>query len=230
MASQLAPRQPADVTPDEWLLLQAYRQHHNARLHGGGWRIALEALLAVRSLATLAVLGLVLLLALNFVGVSGQLGQRVGAAVERTGQVLGTAAQGISDAFDPTHPPRYPISQDAEFSALQIVHTGEAVGDSQDYTFTVAAIRHRDNAGTAEFSEFAELNRQYKVPRETKILGITIRTDRGEQQFTLDRGVTFRIGTRLFKVNWISATDQQLALAVYRSPDQFTGKLAFESG
>jgi len=232
MASQLAPPPPTDITPDEWRLVETYRQHRGvswAPARGGGWRLAFEALIALRSLATLTVIGLVLLLAWNFVGVPGQIGQRVGPALERTGQALRSASQDVADVFNPTHPPRYSISQDTEFSALQVFRGGDIIGDSRDYTFALAAIRHRDDAGSADFAEYALLNRQYKVARETKLLGITVRTDRGEQQFILDRGVTFRIGSRLYKVNWLAAGEQQVAIGMYRDPDRFAGKLAFES-
>jgi len=41
--------------------------------------------------------------------------------------------------------------------------------------------------------------------------------------------VTFRIGSRLYKVNWLAAGEQQVAIGMYRDPDRFAGKLAFES-
>jgi len=45
----------------------------------------------------------------------------------------------------------------------------------------------------------------------------------------LDRGETFRIGGKLYKVNWISAADQQVALGIYRNPDGFADRVAFDS-
>jgi len=184
----------------------------------------------VRALISLAVLALLVLLVLNFTSSAGQMGQRLGDALQQTQRSVAAAGQGLTDAFNPTHPPRYPISQDTEFASLITVHNGEAIGDSRDYQFTLGAVRRRaDAGGNPDVAQYASLGRQYKVPRETKLLGLTIHVDRGEQQYVLDRGETFRIGSRLYKVNWISATDQQMALGVYRNPDQFGAKLAFDS-
>lgn len=231
MASQLAPRPPTDLTPDEQRLLERYRRgHRDEPAKAPAWLLLVQGLLALRSLATMAILALALVLAVSLATVSGGVEQRLSGAVQRTGQVLTSAARAVGDVFDPTHPPRYPISQDTEFSSLTTVRVGDTIGQSTAYTFTVADIRRREDAsGNPDIAQYAVLQRQFQTPRETKILGITVRVDRGEQQFIVDRGETFRIGPRLFKVNWISASDRQLAIGVYRAPDQFAGKLAFDS-
>ena len=231
MASQLAPRPPHGLTPEEERLVELHRRGYVAAPRPApAWRLALDALLALRSLVTMAVLALVILLALSLVSTSGGLEQRVSGAVQRTGQAVGGAAQAVGDAFNPTHQPRYPISQDTEFSSLLTLRTGDPIGQSADYTFALADIRRRDDAsGNPDVAQYALLQRQFRTPRETKVLGITVFVDRGEQQVVLDRGVTFRIGSQLYKVNWISATDRQMAVGVYRNPDQFAGKLAFDS-
>ena len=190
----------------------------------------MELVRTIRSLLLLGVLLAVVLLAVNFSSASGQLAQRLSGALQRTGQGFATAGQTVADAFNPTHPPRYAISQDTELAALSTMRIGETVGVSRDYDFALAGIRRREDAsGNPDVAQYGILQRRYKTPRETKILGVTVRVDRGEQQYVLDRGETFRIGGTLYKVNWISASEQQMAVAVYRNPDQFAGKLAFES-
>lgn len=225
MASQLAPR-PTDISPEEWRAVQEYRQQ---RRPGGPW-LALELVLAVRSLLTLVILALLVMLAINFVSTTGQVGQRLSGAWQRTEHAFGSAGQAMADTFNPTHPPRYAISQDTEFASLSALHAGDSIGDSRDYTFTFSAVHRRDDAtANPDFAQYATVDRAYKIPRETKILGVTVHTDRGQQEYVLDRGETFRVGTGLYKVNWVSAADRELALATYRNPDQFAGKLAFES-
>lgn len=231
MALQADPRPEQHLTPTEQGPLSGYRANAFAPAQRpSGWWIALELIRTVRSLILLAALALVALLIVNFSTSAGQLGQRLGGAWQQTGHGVAAAGQAVADAFNPTHPPRYSISQDTELASLTTLQVDSSIGDSRDYQFTLGAIRRRDDGSSnPDFAQYAQLNRQYKVPRETKILGLTIRVDRGEQQFILDRGVSFRIGAKLYKVNWISATDQQIALGVYRNPDQFSGQLIFDS-
>jgi hypothetical protein len=231
MASQLAPRLPSRLTPDEERLLDLYRHGRvTPPPRAPGWRVAIEALVALRSLVTLALLGLLVLLAASLLSVSGGLQQRFSSAVSRTGQSLTAAGQAIGDVFNPRHPPRYSITQDTEFSTLQTLRAGDTLGQSAEYVYTLADVRRREDAGGApDFAQYAVLERRYRTARETKVLGLTVFTDRGEQQYVLDRGVSFRIGAQLYKVNWISAVERQMAVGVYRNPDQFGGRLAFDS-
>ncbi|MBV9119628.1 MAG: hypothetical protein JOZ39_02890 [Chloroflexi bacterium] len=229
MASQLASPLP-ELSPDERRELELYRcgaltQHRPLP----AWRLALEAVVALRSLVSLAVLGLVVLLAISLLTVSGSLDQRLSGAFQRTGQSLTAAGQAVSDVFNPTHPPRYAISQDTEFASLRTISIGDALGQSDEFTYTLMDIRRREDAsGNPDFAQYAVIQRQYRVPRETKLLGITVHVDRGEQQYILDRGETFRLGDELNKVNWISAAERRLAVASYRHPDEFAGRLAFD--
>lgn len=229
MASQLVPP-PTELKPDERRMLELYREGRVSPRRPSAWPLVVEALLALRSLVTLLVLAFVVLLAISLVSVSGGVDQRLSGAVQRSGQALTAARQAIGDVFNPIHPPRYPISQDTELSSLQTMSIGDSVGQSADFTFTLADIRRRDDAsGNPDFAQYAILHRQYRVPHETKILGVIVHSDRGEQQYILDRGVSFRIGNQLYKVNWISAVERQVAVGAYRNPDQFTGQLAFDS-
>lgn len=230
MASQLAPP-PNDLRPDERRVLGLYHQGLiSERRPQPAWRLAVEALLALRSLLTLAVLALLVLLAISLVSVSGSLDQRLSGALQRTGQTFTAIGQGVSDTFNPTHPPRYAISQDTEFSSLTAIGAGEAIGSSSEYVFTLADVQRRSDAsGNPDVAQYAVIQRRYQVPRETKVLGLTVHVDRGEQQYVLDRGETFRIGRQLYKVNWVSAAERRMAVAVYRNPDQFAGQLALDS-
>jgi len=231
MAIQVAPEPRAELSADERHVLELYR---SGRLQPArpapAWRLILEAAIALRSLLTLAVVLLIVLFALSLSSTVGSLNDRLTGAAQRTGQAITGAGQAVSDAFNPTHPPRYAITQDTEFSSLETVGAGQAFGHSSQYVFTLEGIQRRE-AGSAnpDFAQYATVARRYQVPRETKVLGITIYVDRGEQQYILDRGETFRIGGQLYKVNWISSAQMQMALATYRSPDQFAGRLAFDS-
>lgn len=189
----------------------------------------MEGILALRSLLWLVVVALALLLALNFVSATGGIGGRVSGALSGTGQALSAAKQTIGDLFNPTHPPRYAISQDTELSSLMTIGPGQDVGQSRQYVFRLSAIHVRDNAGSSAFADYAVLDRQYITPKTTSLFGITLRVDRGQRQYVLDRGETFRIGQVLYKVNWISASQNRMALGTYRYPDRFAGKLAFQA-
>jgi len=230
MALDASAPPPTELQTPEPRWAEQYEPRPVARQFGAGLWLALEMFRTVRTLVSLGVLLLLVLVVVNFTSTAGQLSQRLNSAWQRTEQGFVAAGQAVADAFNPTRPPRYPVSQDTEFGSFFAVRVGETVGDSPVYKFTLGGIKRRDDAGgNPDVAQYALLNRQYKVPRETKILGVTVRVDRGEQQFVLDRGETFRIGGKLYKVNWISAADQQMAAGVYRNPDQFAGKLAFDS-
>jgi hypothetical protein len=135
--------------------------------------------------------------------------------------------QGLVDLADPTHPPRAGLPLDTEFEALRIVDAGQPLGESTEYLLRVEAIRRREGAQSPDTAQYAVITRQYRVPRETKILGLTVRVDRGEAEHILDKGESFQIGRDLYKVNWISAEQGQVAIAQYRLPDQVTAPLEF---
>jgi hypothetical protein len=231
VATELAPGPPRELTPDERRVLELYREGRLQAPHRTpAWRVIAEALLALRSLVSLAALALMIFLVLSITSLTGSLDQRITGAAQRTGQAVTAAAQAVGDVFNPTHPPRYAISQDTEFSSLQTLGLGDVLGRSSEYLFTLADIRRRNDPSTnPDFVQYAVLQRQYQVPHETKLLGLTIHVDRGEQQYILDRGESFRIGSQLYKVNWISSGDIRMAVATYRDPDQFAGELAFQS-
>lgn len=85
--------------------------------------------------------------------------------------------------------------------------------------FNAAPIRPPDSA------VYAVLHSALREPRETKVLGVTIRSTRDEQDHVLYKGETLRIGRRLYKVNWVSAERQQIALVAYRDQDRVTAPL-----
>src|SRR5437870_2668663 len=131
MASQIAPAPTNGLTAEERHVLQLYRDGRLApRQPTSAWRLVLEALLALKSLASLAVLAVLVLLGMSLVTISGSLDQRLSGAVHQTGQAFTAAGQAVSDAFNPTHPPRYAISQDTEFSSLVIAGIGGGIGQS----------------------------------------------------------------------------------------------------
>ncbi|MBI3966888.1 MAG: hypothetical protein HY329_14745 [Chloroflexi bacterium] len=191
--------------------------------------------LAIGSLLLLILLaaGIVLALFLSFANMStgavNGIEARISAAAAQTGRAVGAMVQAIGDAMDPTHPPRQPLVLDSELDELVKVGIGDRLGNSKEYRFTVKEIRKRSGAGAPETAQYAVVHREYVTPKERKLLGVTYSTDKGEQDFYLDRGEAFRIGRDLFKVNWVSMDRQQLALVKFRHADQYSGPLEFQS-
>ncbi len=65
------------------------------------------------------------------------------------------------------------------------------------------------------------------MPEETRVLGVTLRSTRDPREHHLYRGETFRIGNRLYKVNWVSVERQQAAIVAYRDQDRVTAPVKF---
>jgi hypothetical protein len=60
------------------------------------------------------------------------------------------------------------------------------------------------------------------------VLGVTVRSTRDPREYYLYKGETIRIGSKLYKVNWVSTERQQLALIAYREQDRVTAPLKAE--
>lgn len=159
----------------------------------------------------------------------GSVGGQVDRSVEAARSALSTAGQNLTDLTDPTHPPRSGVIQDTEFDALRKVRVGDVLGEAAGYRFTLQEIRVREVASPAEYRQFGVVHRELITPRERSILGLPLPAERDAADFYLDRGELFQIGATLFKVNWLSATQQQLAIAALRNPDQAAGPIKFRA-
>lgn len=185
-------------------------------------RLLLGAIGAVIGLLLVVILVVVLLTLVQVVTVTnqtaGSLTERAGQAAATTGRTLAGVAQDLVDRFNPSHPPRVALAQDTEFEALRLLQLGDTIGETGEYEFVLTGIRRRDGVTTPDTAQYAVVTRRYRVPRETKLLGVTVRVDRGETEYVLDRGESFRIGQAVYKVNWVSAERGQVAIARLKPP------------
>jgi hypothetical protein len=223
------------LSDDERAILHAYRLGALGPLPAQPRRSALRWLLAAIGgtvgLLLVVILVVVLMTLVQFVTVTnqtaGSLTDRANQAVAATGQTVGSLAQNVADRFNPTHPPRTVLAQDAEFESLRVVRPGDVIGETGEYVLTLEAIRRREGQVTADTAQYAVVKRAYRAPRETKVLGFTVRVDRGEAEHYLDKGEAFRIGRDVYKTNWVSTERNQAAFAQYRTPASATSLLDF---
>jgi len=185
-------------------------------------------------LTLLAILLILLVGLFGLVGVGGRLttnvGDRVGAAFQQGVNVVGAAAQQARDAFDPAHPPRAALAQDVEIDELTRLTVGQELAGGSSRVVTLANVQRREGADSPDTAVYATLRSELRVPEETKVLGVTLRSTRDPREYHLYRGETFRVGNRLYKVNWVSVERQQLAIVAYRDQDRVTApvKIAVE--
>lgn len=191
------------------------------------WGLAATALALGILLCALALVALVGVASLAG-GPWRPLSDQVSSAVERTSQAAIASGQAVRDAFDPSHPPRDVLRQDAEFDALQVVGAGEALGTTDQSRIELARIAKRTDAENPPTAQYALVRRALVAPRARRVLGVPLGEDRGEQEHYLYQGQSFRLGSRYYKVNWVSVDRQQVAIARYRSADGVIGSLVFE--
>jgi hypothetical protein len=168
---------------------------------------------------------------LGLIGVGGRptasVGEKVGAAFQQGVNAIGAAAQQARDAFDPAHPPRTALAQDVEIDELLRIGVGQELAGSGARTVTLAGVQRREGADSPDTAVYATLKSELRVPDETKVLGVTLRSTRDPREHHLYRGETFRIGTKLYKVNWVSVERQQAAIVAYRDQDRVTAPAKF---
>ena len=191
----------------------------------------IQALILVLLLAMFGSLLLVLLTVASLLRVPGQVvggvsGGLSGAAASAS-QALSSAERSLRDAADPTHPPSG-LTYDTEYSSLQTWRLGEPLPDARDYVLTVQAIRRRAGADSPDTALYAVIHAELRQPRETRILGQVVRSDRDAHDYFLYKGESFRIGRAIYRVNWISQEEGSLAAGAYRRPDAVSAPLKFE--
>ena len=240
-AVSLVPTSRDDLTEHERVLIARYRSgtlqvwpaamdNERDQTHGLA-RLALAATGLL--LGTLLVLGLTLgvLTVVSAVTATGQavsgVGARAESAVDGIGAAIGGAVHGLAERIDPTLPPRGPLALDTEFVSVRQVAVGATLGETGSHLLTVEAIRWRAGATSPDSAQYAVISGRLKEPRETRILGVLAWTDDGATAHYLDKGETFRVGGRLYKVNWISAERGVIAIAEYREPDRATVAVDF---
>ena len=60
-----------------------------------------------------------------------------------------------------------------------------------------------------------------------RVLGQLLRSDADPHEYVLYKGETFRIGSALYRVNWVSSESSALAAGVYRQPDAVRASFKF---
>ena len=186
-------------------------------------RYVIHGLVIVLLLAILAGVAMLVLAMASLLNVPNSLGNRVGSV----STVVTSAEQSLQDAADPNHPPRG-LTYDTEFTALQVVHVGEALPGGTQYVVTLSGIKRRDSAESTDTAVYAQVHAQLRQPRETRVLGQLIRTDADPHDHVVYKGETFRIGRAVYRVNWISDADMTMAVATYRNPDTVMAALKFD--
>jgi hypothetical protein len=165
----------------------------------------------------------------SFVGMGvrapAAIGEGITGALERSGGAAAAAAQRVADAFDPAHPPRQALVHDAEIDELLRLNVGVEVPGSATRTVTVASIQRQASPTSPDTAIYAVLRGELRHPTETKVLGMTLHSSRDPQDYYLYKGETIRIGQKLYKVNWVSAERQQIALIQYREQDRVAAQI-----
>lgn len=224
MAEAADPRRQVAVSPGAMAVPVA---RHSGAVAGISRGLGLLIRLTLLLILLAALWGMVTLINAG-VRAPAALGEQIGGAFERGAGVVGAAGQRVADAFDPAHPPRQALSQDAEIDELLRVAVGGPVSGSSTRTVTLASIQRQAAPTGPDSAVYAVLHSELREPQETKVLGVTIRTSREPQDAYLYKGETVRIGQRLYKVNWVSVERQQLALIAYREQDRVTAPLKAE--
>ena len=195
--------------------------------------VASRTLGLLLKLTLLLILLTVLVGMIGFFGIGGRttagVGDRIGAAIEGGAGTVARAVQTVRDATDPAHPPREALAQDTEFDELVRLDVGASIVGSQTRTLTITSIQRRPDAPDPDQGVYAVVHSELVTPRETRILGMVVRRDRDPRDDYLYKGETFRVGRRLYKVNWVSLDRQQIAIAAYRDPDRATASVKFQA-
>ena len=184
-------------------------------------------LLAILVAVLVGLLGLLAFLGVGARG-SGGIGEQIGVAVTRGTDAVAGAVRTVRDAADPAHPPRQPLAQDTEFDELIRLDVGASLPASEGRTLVFSGVQRREGPESSDAAVYAVVHSELIVPRETRVLGILVRRDREPRDFYLYKGESFRVGSRLYKVNWVSLDRRQMAVAAYRDPDRVTAPLKFE--
>ena len=195
--------------------------------------VASRTLGLLLKLTLLLILLTVLVGMIGFFGIGGRttagVGDRIGAAIEGGAGTVARAVQTVRDVTDPAHPPREALAQDTEFDELVRLDVGASIVGSQTRTLTITSIQRRPDAPDPDQGVYAVVHSELVTPRETRILGMVVRRDRDPRDDYLYKGETFRVGRRLYKVNWVSLDRQQIAIAAYRDPDRATASVKFQA-
>ena len=159
--------------------------------------------------------------------VAGGVGSRLGGVAAEASRAVGSAGQAVRNATDPAHPPTG-LVYDTELASLEVWHVGDQLPAGRDDVLTLQAIRRREGAESPDTALYAVVRAELRQPREVRLLGQVVRSDKEPHDHVVYKGETFRIGRTLYRVNWISQEDGALAAGAYRHPDTVSAPLKFE--
>lgn len=159
--------------------------------------------------------------------VAGGVGSQVSGAAAEAARAVDRASRAVRDATDPARPPTG-LDYDTPFVALRVLSVGDQLVGGGEYVLTVKEVRRRDDGERTETSLYAVIHAELRQPRETRVLGQVVRTDRDERDHPVYTGESFRIGRASYRVNWVSREQNQMAIGTYRYADAATGPLKFE--
>jgi hypothetical protein len=210
------------------MVRQVAASSHPSRLSFG---TLIQALVLVLLLAMFGSLLLVLLTVASLLQVPGQVAGGVSGglsgAAAGASQALSSAERRVRDATDPAHSPSG-LTYDTEYTSLQTWKVGDQLPEARDYVLTLQAIRRRAGADSPDTALYAIVHAELRQPRETRVLGQVVRTDKDAHDHVVYKGESFRIGRTIYRANWVSQEDGSLAAGAYRHPDAVSAPLKLE--
>jgi hypothetical protein len=217
---------------DDRALLDAPPPRPPARRRADPLDVASRTAGLLIKLTLLAILVAVLIGVVGLMGAGGRatagLGAGLSGAVERGAGAVANAVQAARDAADPAHPPRQSLAYDTELEELTRLDVGSPIPGASERTLVLSGVQRRESPEHPDAAVYAVLHSELKTPRETRILGVVVSSTRDPSDLYLYKGETFRVGRKLYKVNWVSLERNQIAIATYRDPDRVTAPLKFE--
>jgi hypothetical protein len=187
---------------------------------------AVQAVVLLLLLTVLAAVVLVLFAFASLLNAPNQVAGGVSGVTTQAAHVVSGAQQALQNATDPNHPPSG-LSYDTEFSTLTSWHVGDRLPDASQYVLTLQSIQRRQGADSPDTALYAVVHAELRQPRETRLLGQLIRSDSDPHDYVLYKGESFRIGSALYRVNWISNEQAAMAAGTYRNPDAVSAPLKF---
>jgi hypothetical protein len=192
---------------------------------------AVQVVVLLLLLSILAAVVLVLFAVASLANVPGQVaggvGSQLSGVASQANRAVSSAQQALQNATDPNHPPAG-LTYDTELSSLSVWHIGDGLPGGTQYVVTLQTIRRREGAGSTDTALYAVMHAELRQPRETRLLGLLVRSDSDPHEYAVYKGETFRIGRALYRVNWISQAENAIAAGTLRNPDNTTQALKFE--
>ncbi len=202
---------------------------------GRGRRDSLDVVFRVLAgFAMAMIIALLASLLLVIVGLSGAMNaansslSQASRAIQDASSAIQGPVQGVLGQLQPDRPPPTIVSQGPEFAELKRVAVGAPVGQTGSYVVTVSRITKRDGATDPNQAQYAVLHRKLLAPRPRMVGPVQVGEDHDEADFYLYKGESFRLGSEIYQVNWVSLDENAVGLVRFRNADAVTGALKFQ--